>query len=528
MLELLRIRDLALIEDAELEFAPGMNVLTGETGAGKSFIVRAIDFITGEAMSADLVRPGKDKAVVEAIFAGEDLEGGEVIIRRELSTGTGRSRVYVNDRLASLETLRELRPGLVLHASQHGQQKLLQPAFQARILDAFLPDPEALSARDAALAEVRRVLAAREELAQRVAGLARQREFLEFQRAEIAKVAPQPGEEEELLSRKAGLKDRERLDEARGRALDALLGETPLAAQIAELSRCLAQLSVFDDEFVAERDAAEDYRHRLSGLESRLRRLMREDVAEGNDIEAIEARLFELAKLKRKLGKGLDEIVDLGRQVEENLSFLDSCGLDQKRLAREEAEAAQALAAALKRLNAAREAAAVTLCRRLGDELSGLGFSEHARVEFAFERAVVYSGAAGELSELRGRLLWVPNPGQPPRPLDKIASGGELSRFLLALTGLQAENARPSLIFDEVDAGIGGHTLTRVGERLLGLAGRQQMILITHWPQLARLAERHFQVRKDVVDGLTFTGCSRLDAASIAAELMRMSGVPPA
>ena len=211
MLELLRIRDLALIEDAELEFAPGMNALTGETGAGKSFIVRAIDFLTGEPMSADLVRPGKDKAVVEAVFVlprGSELSGangGELIIRRELSADTGRSRVFVNDRLGSLDALRELRAGLVLHTSQHGQQKLLQPAHQARILDAFLPDQGVLAGRDAALAAVRAVQAARAELAAKVDVLARQREFLEFQRAEISKVAPLPGEEDDLLARKAAL-----------------------------------------------------------------------------------------------------------------------------------------------------------------------------------------------------------------------------------------------------------------------------------------------------------------------------------
>ncbi|MHC1700788.1 MAG: DNA repair protein RecN [Humidesulfovibrio sp.] len=540
MLELLRIRDLALIEDAELEFAPGMNALTGETGAGKSFIVRAIDFLTGEPMSADLVRPGKDKAVVEAVFVlpeGSELngptgEGGgepagpqELIIRRELSADTGRSRVFVGDRLGSLDTLRELRAGLVLHTSQHGQQKLLQPAHQARILDAFLPDPGVLARRDAALAAVRTVQAARAELAAKVAELSRQREFLEFQRAEIAKVAPQPGEEDELLARKAGLKDRERLEEARGRALEALLGETPLAAQVGELSRCLAQLADFDPAFAQDKDVAEDFRHQLANLESRIRRMAAS--GEGDDIEAIEARLFELAKLKRKLGKGfsdIGEIVDLGRQVEENLSFLDSCALDERRLERDEAEAAAGLGQALDALNAARAAAADDLCARLGRELSGLGFSEHARVEFAFEPVEVYAGPAGSLSEQRGRLFWVPNPGQPPRPLDKIASGGELSRFLLALASLQAESAQPTLIFDEVDAGIGGHTLTRVGERLTALAGRQQMILITHWPQLARLAERHFLVRKDVLDGLTYTGCVRLGAGEIGAELVRMSG----
>lgn len=535
MLELLRIRDLALIEDAELEFAPGMNALTGETGAGKSFIVRAIDFLTGEPMSADLVRPGKEKAVVEAVFVVEGENGPEdLIVRRELMAGTGRSRVYLNDRLAGLESLREMRASLVLHTSQHGQQKLLQPSFQARILDSFLADPEVLANRDRALAAVKAVQAAREELSARVAELSRQRELLEYQRAEIGKVEPQPGEEDELLARKEGLKDRERLEEARGRALDALLGETPLAVQLGELARALAQLSAFDEAadatFAADKDAVEDFRHLLSALEGRLRRLSPKGGGE-DDIEAIEARLFELAKLKRKLGRSLEDIVDLGREAERNLSFLDSCALDARRLEREEAEAAKVLAEALAALNAARRDAADRLCARLGQELAGLGFSEQARVEFAFEPALVYSGPAegcGELTELRGRLFWVPNPGQPPRPLDKIASGGELSRFLLALTGLQAENAKPTLIFDEVDAGIGGHTLTRVGERLLALAGRQQMILITHWPQLARLAGRHFQVRKDFLDGQTYTGCARLEGGAIAAELARMAGEPAA
>lgn len=584
MLELLRIRDLALIEDAELEFATGMNALTGETGAGKSFIVRAIDFLTGEPMSADLVRPGKEKAVVEAVFVPEDGDGNpgeDIIVRRELSAN-GRSRVYVGDRLASLETLREMRPGLVLHASQHGQQKLLQPAFQARILDSFLAEPGLVAERDGALSAVRAAQTARAELAERVEGLARQREFLEFQRAEIAKVNPQQGEEDDLLARKAGLKDRERLDEAKGRALEALLGEVSLADRAADLARALSQLTAFDDSFEADKDVAEDFRHHLANLESRVRRLSLDDDG-GDDIDAIEARLFDLAKLKRKLNKNLDEIVDLGRQVEENLSFLDSCALDAHRLEREEAAAAKTLGAVLSRLNAARREAADRLCARLGVELAGLGFSEHARVEFVFEPVVVYAGpkdldgakdaagpngsalgggrdavshahaaaSAGDangfdesdgpdesdgagrngddalpLTELRGRLFWVPNPGQPPRPLDKIASGGELSRFLLALTGLRAESAKPTLIFDEVDAGIGGQTLTRVGERLRELAGRQQMILITHWPQLARLADRHFQVRKEVVDGMTYTGCARLDGEAISAELARMSGGP--
>ncbi len=208
-----------------------------------------------------------------------------------------------------------------------------------------------------------------------------------------------------------------------------------------------------------------------------------------------------------------------------NLSFLDACALDLKNLKVEEDRAARALKEALTRLNRARKKAAKELSIRIVDELTDLGFSEHVKVNFEFDCRELYPGC----EDHRGRLMWVPNPGQAPQPLDKIASGGELSRFLLALVTLRDSDnpdhdALPSLIFDEVDAGIGGLTLNSVGAKLRDLADRQQMLLITHWPQLAGKADRHFLIQKEVVKGETYTRCDRLENSQIKQELSRMAG----
>jgi len=517
MLELLRIRNLALIDDLELEFSPGLNALTGETGAGKSFILRAVNFLTGEKLTPDMVRSGRDKATVEALFL---VEGMECVIRRELAAGTGRSRLYVNDRLSSLETVEGLKPGLVLHTSQHGQQKLLSPAYQARMLDAFLPDSAPLDERDRLRERLRQVAGQKREMLDRLRGLSEQREFLEFQSREIAKVSPKAGEEEELAATRQALKDRADASQALDSALNLLHGQggDGLLAQVDRLGRQVRDLAAAIPELDEESQALEDFRLRLSELDSRLRRC---DLRAGRgDLEAVEARLFELAQLKRKLKRDLDGILGMQRELRENLSFLDESGLELKRLDKEELELAARLGEVLGQLHADRRKAAVSLRADLEAELKQLGFSEHVRVEIDFEPHELHPGIVEE----RGRVLWVPNPGQSPQPLDRIASGGELSRFLLALVGLLTQAEQPTLIFDEVDAGIGGLTLGAVAQRLKALSGRQQIILITHWPQLAAKADRHFQVRKEVVEGQTFTRCAQLDDGEIFDELSRMAG----
>jgi DNA repair protein RecN (Recombination protein N) len=522
MIEVLRIKNLALIDDLELEFGPGLNVLSGETGAGKSFIISAVNFLTGEKMHTDLVRAGRDKAVVEALFV---LGDEELILRRELVAETGRSRVYVGDALASRETLAALRPKLLLHVSQHGQGRLLQPAFQAALLDGFLPDPSLLTEKNRLARELGEVAAAIRDLDAKAAGLEEKRQFLEFQHAEIAKVNPLPGEEDELVARKTALAESRKAAQALTRSLECIERQPPVLDALADLHRELLHAGEIHEEFSADAEAVAAFRHLLKDLAVRLRR--RPAKAADDDGEGIEKRLFELATLRRKLKRSLAEIVDLGRDIKENLDFLDDCGLKRKQLARDEAAGMASLAQALAALGAARREAAARLSAALEDILRGLGFSKDVRVIFDFSPVVAYTPVAcdGEaLTEDRARVLWRPNPGQPPQPLDKIASGGELSRFLLALMSLSAEPDGPTLIFDEIDAGIGGLTLSSVGGHIKKLSAASQILLISHWPQLASLADRHFQVQKSVEDGQTVTRCLRLDADGVAAELARMAG----
>ena len=522
MIEVLRIKNLALIDDLELEFGPGLNVLTGETGAGKSFIISAVNFLTGEKMHTDLVRAGCAKAVVEALFT---LDGQDLILRRELTADTGRSRIYVGDGLASRETLAALRPRLLLHVSQHGQGRLLQPAFQAALLDGFLPDPTLLAEKNRLARELAEIAGAIRALDAKAAGLEEKRQFLEYQHAEIAKVNPAPGEEDELIGRRAALNESRKAAESLDRSLECIERQPKLLDTLADLHRELLHAGASFPDFLADAEAVAAFRHQLKDVSVRLRRKPAQ--AADDDGDGIEKRLFELATLRRKLKKTLAEIVDLGRDIKENLDFLDDCGLKRKALAREEAAGVAALAAVLADLGTARRSAAGTLAAALEDILRGLGFSEEVRVIFDFTETTAYTPVACDLpplTEEKARILWRPNPGQPPQPLDKIASGGELSRFLLALMSLSAQPGGPTLIFDEIDAGIGGLTLASVGNYVKKLSGTSQILLISHWPQLASLADRHFRVQKTVDDGQTNTRCLRLTGEDIADELSRMAG----
>ncbi|CCO22340.1 DNA repair protein RecN [Maridesulfovibrio hydrothermalis] len=518
MLELLRIRDLALIEDAEIEFSPGMNVLTGETGAGKSFILRAIDFLTGHKMRPDMVRPGKKQAFVEALFINPD--GEESIVRRVLSAETGRSRVYVNDKLSSQNIIRDMGASMILHTSQHAQQKLLQPAYQCVVLDTFLQDTSLPLSKDKILNSLRELLSKKAALQDRSASLLEKKDFLEFQRTEIEKVSPYPGEEDELLKKKTALRQQEEAGQCIQNAMDIMRGVPDLNGGVSALGSEMEKVCELFPEYEKDRETVVEFKHFLDELAGKLR-AQPLDFDSEESIDDIEERLYELSKLKRKLGRTLDQIVDMQKEIEDNLNFLDSCAIELAQLERKEKELVEQLAAALEKLYEARKIAAKKLTARIVFELKGLGFSEHVQVKFEFQPHELYPG----LDEMRGRLMWIPNPGQSAQPLDKIASGGELSRFLLAIAGLQGEADKPTLIFDEVDSGIGGHTLNRVGDKMQELAARQQLVVITHWPQLARLADRHFLIHKGVVNKETFTTCRQLGAAEVKKELSRMAGV---
>lgn len=517
MLEYLRIRNLALIEDAELDFAPGMNVLTGETGAGKSFILKALGFLLGDRLGADMVRQGAEKAQVEAQF---QMDGREIVIRRSLLAESGRSRLYVDDALRSQECVRSLREQLLAHASQHGQQQLLQPAFQARLMESTLKDPDLLRQRDELLEQLRSVEARRKELRAREAHLLERRDILEMQQQEIDKVAPEAGEEERLEEQRAIVRTAEQTREQYELALGLLHGEEEpgLLDMLGRLERCLHQMARTDDSVSEDADAVTALRQQLSHLSGRLRRPpLPEDMP---DVEQMEERLYALAQLKRKLHRSLDEILELREEIRENISFLDACALDITLLDKEEKQLATQLQEVLSALLPQRREAAADFARQLEEELRQLGFSEQVRVIPDFMPQEVWPGLMDE----KVRILWAPNPGQAPQPLDRIASGGELSRFLLALMSVRPKAESATYIFDEVDAGVGGLTLNKLAEKLENLAKQRQMLVITHWPQLAARAQKHFQISKTIRDNATFTTCVPLDARQRHAELVRMAG----
>lgn len=525
MLEYLRIRDLALIEDMELEFGSGMNALTGETGAGKSFILKAINFLLGEKLSADMVRPGRERAQVEALFARPE---GDLVLRRELLAESGRSRFYLNGDLSSQDVVRDLRSSLVLHAGQHGQQRLLQPSYQAALVDAFLESPEIVAQKDQLYRELKNVAEERHALRERVRSLQDRRELLEMQQKEIDKVAPEAGEEDRLEAARAKLRSFDHIRQQYNKGFTLIRGEegNGLLDVLNSLEKVLTVLVPQDETLVPTLEAVLNFREEARELERRFRTTPAPLDMGDIDPEDIESRLYALAQLKRKLHRTLPEILELKVEVEENLSFLDVCGLDMQRLEKQEAELAAKLYNVLQQCNEQRRAAGETFCRALEVELAGLGFSERVHLEPEMTDHELWPAMAHVAAcvESRVRLLWAPNPGQHPQPLDRIASGGELSRFLLAVVSIQARGEEATLIFDEVDAGVGGVTLNRVAERLEALASRRQMLLITHWPQLAARAGRHFRVTKEIEGDETFTRCQRISDELLSAELARMAG----
>ncbi len=533
MLEYLRIKGLALIDDMELEFGRGMNVLTGETGAGKSFILKAISFVLGDKLSVNLIRPDRSKAQVEALFSSRTSDGEEkeIFLRRELSAATGRSHFFINDALASQDAVRAMRADLLLHVSQHGQQRLLQPSFQSSLIDSFLETPSLLERRSALLSDLKSVSEKRRSLRAQISALTEKRDLLEMQQAEIDKVSPEEGEEERLENARSELKQWEKTREAYAASLELLSGnEQPgIIDRIHELKRAVQELASKDTAFQPSLESIELYQNAMEVLAARLRKPLPGLPDQNSD--SIEARLFQLAQLKRKLRRSIPEILALKNEIQENLSFLDSCSLDMHQLSKKEWLLSQEFHGLLEVLNAQRRDAAQRFCAALEKQLRGLGFNNNVKVTPSEEQIELWPALHGKKStlpacvEIRETLLWAPNPGQIAQPLDKIASGGELSRFMLSIVGIQRLPDDSTLVFDEVDSGVGGITLNRVAERLSELASKRQTLVITHWPQLAEKADQHFRVTKEVHDGQTFTFCKRLSSNERQAELRRMAGV---
>lgn len=518
MLEYLHIRNLALIDDMSLEFADGMNVLTGETGAGKTFIIKALTFLLGEKLDTSLVRAGAERAQIEALFV---LQDEEFVIRRELVAQTGRSRLYINDSLHSQEQLKPLRERLIAYTSQHSQQLLLQTQYQERLFEQLIDAEDLLLERDALLKQLRLLDVRRKELEEKYSLLSDKRELLEMQQEEINKVRPLEDEEEQLENIRFEARS-SKIKRDRYNELQQILYGDDTPGLLDLLAACRKILSDFDESenpnLTATLDSAAAFEQQLHYV---ARNLKVSDAEDNVDLEKIEARLFELAQLKRKLHKSLPDILRMQEEIAENLSFLDRCALDLSSLQKEESQLCGKLKSVIEQITPLRREKAMGFARALEEQLGELGFAKEIRVIPDF----VDTKLREDIRDERVHLLWAPNPGQAPQQLDRIASGGELSRFLLALTSLQHHNnSDATLIFDEVDAGVGGLTLNKIARKVHELSEKRQILLITHWPQLAFGAHRHFQVKKMIAEGKTTTQCVLLDESGRHEELARMGG----
>ena len=533
MLLNLSIRDVVLIDRLDLEINPGLSVLTGETGAGKSILLDALGLALGGRADAQLLRPGAKQAGVSAEFAVDadhpvrallEEQGlpadGNVILRRQLGAD-GRSRAFVNDQPVGVALLRRIGEALVEIEGQFEQQRLLDSANHRAMLDAFgiLAD-QATQLRDG----WRRWRAAATARAEAEAALARARrdeEYLRHAVAELKDIDPKAGEEAELAETRRLLANREKLLEAAHAAFDELTGERGADGRIMAAQRRLDRIADKAGELTApiiaalDRAAAE-----LADAADRLRRLVNDPELAPHRLAQIEERLFALRDLARKHGVPVDALAEHGAKLAAQLAALDDQSGRLARLAQEETAARQAYVTAADELSQSRAKAARRLDTAVNAELSPLKLD---KARFATRLEPLADEDWGEHGRERIIFEITTNPGMPPGPLSKIASGGELSRFLLALKVVLAEaDPVPTLVFDEVDSGVGGATAAAVGERLARLGRKLQVLVVTHSPQVAARTDQHWRVEKATAGKSAVTRLSVLDPKGRREEIARM------
>ena len=535
MIAELRVRDLATIADVTLPLGPGLNVLTGETGAGKSMLVDALALLLGGRSDPGAIRPGKPRAVVEGVFEelpaglrariealGLDCDEGRLVVRREVAA-EGRSRAWANGSPTTAGVLAELGAMLVDLHGQHDTQSLLRAETQRELLDAFgeaSGERQAVGETVAALAAVEteeRALAVRRDEVRRRA------DYLRHVVTEIEAARLVPGEEESLEAEARRLGHAEQLIAAALRIADALDGERGSALQaVGQAERALGQLERTDPDTGAWRELLDQAYANLSELARTAR-----DYAGGLEADPgrqaeVEARRDLLYRLRQKYGESLAAVQETRRTAAAELDLLDTADLDLRALAGRRAALAGAVAAAAGALTTRRTAAAERLARSVNRLLPRLGLpGGRLRV------ALTPLSAPGCFGAESVQLLVQLNTGMEERPLARSASGGELSRLMLALKVVLARHdALPSLVFDEVDQGIGGEVGGQVGAALADVAERHQVLVITHLPQIAARSDRHLVVSKKARGGLATSDVAWIHGEDRVAELARMLGDP--
>jgi DNA repair protein RecN (Recombination protein N) len=535
MIKFLRVRNLATIEDLEIRLDEGFSILTGETGAGKSIIIDAIRLILGEKGSPDLVRTGRKEAFIEAVFdvSGEapDLAGlpepedGELLIQRSI-TDQGTGKASVNGALVPVRRLRELGGRLIDIYGQNDHVFLLHLENHLGYLDDTLSDPGLVRDTARSAQELRRLLQEKRDLEAKEKEREQRLDFLAYQVKEIEAAGLRPGEDESLLREREILKNAEKIAGLVDKALDlAYLGEDSLLPRLARLRSVLGDLSAYDETFGEFRPGLQDAAILLQDASDSLVRFKDRRAEAPENPEEVEERLSVIEKLKRKYGGTIEAVIDHGEAVRRERAGLESGRERLRELESVIQSKFRGYGDFAARLGAERKKAAEMLGRTIEKEIALLGMTK-ARFKVRLTDvppSLADPATVRDQGAQDAEFLLSPNPGEELRPLRRIASGGELSRMMLALksAGKDSESQK-TLIFDEIDSGIGGKAAEFIAQKLRHLAGRHQVICITHLPQIASSAAHHFHVDKKVEKERTFTGARKLDRAERVEEIARL------
>ena len=525
MLRFLRVRNFALIDQLELTFEEGFNLLSGETGAGKSIIVDALGLLAGSKATAEMIRSGENRGIVEAIFEsdltkelerlGLDSEGTEIVIRREISSGD-RNRVYINNQPSTVAALRELAPSLLDIHGQHDQQTLLDSASQLALIDTFADSASLVS-------KVREIFlttqTAENELAELAAEHARKLErldLLSFQHDELQKADPKPMETDHVRERLGVLSNAGKLVESATRGYEALYeSETSVLSILSQTQRSLRDASQHDARLQPIVEQTESARISIQDIAYSLRDYSDQIDTDPQELERLQARLSELERLHRKYGPDLLDYLQKVRREMDSIGLTETKKdeLQQKITALRAEYSSVAVVLSKKRRTASKK-----LETSIVRELKSLAMP-NARFIVNWKDVIPGRATGVDAPE----LLISANPGEEPWPLEKIASGGELSRVMLALrTVLAVDRPHKALVFDEVDAGIGGKAAETVGQKLKELSARYQILCVTHLAQIAAFADHQYRIEKQVTNGRSVTRVDQLSGEARVEELARM------
>ncbi|MFQ5550102.1 MAG: DNA repair protein RecN [Gemmatimonadales bacterium] len=535
MLTELRVRNLAVIEDVTVALSSGLNVLTGETGAGKSMVVDALSLLLGERASADVIRPGSERAIVEAVFegvpavvaeacdeAGVDVEDDRLVFRREINA-SGRNRAWANGSPTTVTTLARLGSLLVDLHGQHETQSLLRPAQQRDILDEYADS----TVTRTEFAEVfRRVAAVRAEEAQlrdKLNEVRQRADYLRHVAGEIREANLRVREDEELEVEAKRLGNVESLTNSAERIASLLDGEEDsVTARLAATDRAVGEILAIDSSVSQWRELLDSAIAEIDELTRAARDYASDVETDPERLAHVEQRRDLIFRLTQKYGPSIERVLSAGDDAARELDLLDTADLDITRLEEERKELEAVLRQSAARLSEVCAAAAERLVRDVNELIPALGMPE-GKLEIRLEELQGIESFGAESVRFDVKL----NPGMPARPLAQVASGGELSRIMLALKAVLSEqDTIPTLVFDEVDQGIGGDVANRVAEALARVGDSRQVLVITHLAQVAARALLHLTISKSPEGGIATANVAALQGGSRVIELSRMLGNP--